>query len=124
MPASRRRLGAFGESVAHAYLLRQGYTVLATGWRCAIGELDIVAQDAEGLVFIEVRTKKGEALLSPEESVTPSKQHKLIALAQTYLESEQIEPDRNWRIDVIAIVVGKTGKVERLTHTKYAVGEF
>jgi putative endonuclease len=123
MPDSRRRLGAFGESAAHAYILRQGYTVLAKGWRCAIGELDLVAQDGESLVFIEVRTKKGEALLSPEESVTASKQSKLIALAQTYLESEQIAPERDWRIDVIGIVVGKAGRIERLTHTKFAVGE-
>lgn len=124
MSDSRRRLGAFGESAARAYLIRQGCTLLATGWRCAIGELDIVAQDGDSLVFIEVRTKKGEALLSPEESVTTSKQHKLIALAQTYLAEKQIGLEQDWRIDVIAIVVGKTGKIERLTHTKFAVGEY
>ena len=123
MPDTRRALGSFGEAAATAHLARQGYTILARGWRCSSGELDIVAQQDATLVFVEVRTKRGNAQTSPEESITPTKQARLVALALAYLEAHQIDADSSWRIDVIAVVIDRAGRIARLTHIEHAVGE-
>lgn len=123
MPDTRRALGTFGESVATAYLVRQGYTIVVRGWRCPRGEIDIVAQHDNELVFVEVRTKRGTAHGTPEESITPAKQARLGALALAYLDAHGIYADSRWRVDVIAVVVDHAGRVARLTQIEHAVGE-
>ena len=123
MPDTRRALGAFGEAAATAHLIRQGYTIVARGWRCPGGEIDIVAQQGDALAFVEVRTKRGITHGTPEESITPSKQARLVALAHTYLNAHDIDSDSVWRIDVIAVVVDSAGRIARLTHIENAVGE-
>jgi putative endonuclease len=122
----RRALGKQGEDAGVAYLERRGYTILARNWRTRSGELDIVARDGEWLVFVEVRTRRvgrgaaGPALGSPEESVTPRKQLKLIAMAEAYLfELPWIGP---WRIDVIALELRTDDTIARLNHLRDAVG--
>lgn len=122
MTTHRKNLGAHGERLAEQHLIEQGYGIIAKNWRCAEGELDLVAQQSEALVFVEVRTRRGSRMGSPEESITPAKQAKLIQLAYTFLESWET-PDCPWRIDVIAIVVDRPGQVVRLNHIESAVGE-
>jgi putative endonuclease len=120
----RRRLGHFGESAAAAYLLRQGYTILERNWRCAIGELDLITQHGEELVFVEVRARQGYGSYgSPEESLTPAKQARLISLAYAYLEAHQHSGNTPWRIDVIALQLDHAGRIARLNHIPNAVEE-
>ncbi len=116
----RQRLGQRGEEIAANYLRQQGYTILARNWRRPVGELDIVAREGKTLAFVEVRTRRGERLGTPEESITPSKQAKLIEVAQTYLQEAGLE-DVAWRIDVVAIEMGRRGEVKRLNLIRYAV---
>lgn len=123
MPNTRRALGSFGETAAAAHLNRHGYSIVARGWRCAVGELDLVAQHDQQLVFVEVRTRRGSSLVSPEESITPTKQARLIALAHAYLDVHNLSADSAWRIDVIAVVIDQAGRIARLTHLQDAVGE-
>jgi putative endonuclease len=118
--SSKRSLGQRGEDIATAYLRQQGYTILTRNWRCAAGELDIVAHQGETLVFVEVRTRRGNRFGSPEESVTPDKQAKLVELAQSYLQ-ESCLTDQNWRIDVVAIEMDQRGRVKRLNLIRNAV---
>jgi putative endonuclease len=118
---TRRRLGNFGESVAAAYLRRAGYTVLARQWRCATGEIDLVAQQGEQLVFVEVRTRRGTTHGSAEESVTTAKQARLIALAYEYLAAFPADGEPPWRIDVIALTIDGAGRVRHLNHIPHAV---
>ena len=73
MSDGRRRLGAFGERLAAAHLEAKGYRIRARNYRCREGEIDIVAQDGDTLVFVEVRTRRGDALGGPAESVTATK---------------------------------------------------
>jgi putative endonuclease len=122
MPAShnKRSLGQRGEDIATAYLEQQGYTILARNWRCAAGELDIVPRQDETLAFVEVRTRRGNRFGSPEESVTPDKQAKLVELAQFYLQ-ESCLIDQDWRIDVVAIEMDRRGTVKRLNLIRNAV---
>jgi putative endonuclease len=119
--ASRRSLGDFGEAAAAAHLTRQGYTLLARQWRCAQGEIDLVAQQQAQLVFVEVRTRRAAGYGSPEESITPAKQARLVALAYSYLAAHELDTESDWRIDVIAVEVDRAGRVQRLNHICHAV---
>ncbi len=116
----RRKLGQLGEDVAAGYLERQGYVILARNWRCPVGEIDLVAQDGESLVFVEVRARRGERFGTPEESVTPDKQARLLELAQTYLQEASLG-DQNWRIDVVAIDMDWRGRIKRLNLIRNAI---
>jgi putative endonuclease len=116
----RRRVGRRGEEVAVAYLKQQGYSILVRNWRCSAGELDIVAREGETLAFVEVRTRRGDRYGTPEESITPAKQAKLVELAQTYLQENNLT-DQNWRIDVVAVEMDRRGRVKRLNLIRNAV---
>jgi putative endonuclease len=120
MGYSRQKLGRLGEELAAGYLEKQGFSLVQRNWRCSLGEVDIVAREGETIVFVEVRARRGDRFGSPEESLTPSKQTRLIDLAQTYLQENQ-QSDVGWRIDVIAIRLGQHGDVEHLNHIRHAV---
>ncbi len=123
---ARASLGRQGEAMAAAYLVGQGWEILASNWRTRLGELDIVARDGEHLVFVEVRTRRGgrqavtPMLGAPEESVTPRKQLRLAAMAAEFLF--QTPWDGPTRIDVIALELARDGSLLRLTHYRDAVG--
>ena len=116
----KRRLGRRGEEIAVAYLQRQGYRVMARNWRCPAGELDIVAREGETLAFVEVRTRRGDRFGTPEESITPTKQAKLVELAQTYLQENGLT-DQNWRIDVVAVEMDRGSGVKRVNLIRNAI---
>ena len=107
-------------NVLCAYLGEQGYLILAHNWRCSAGELDIVAREGGTLAFVEVRTRRGDRFGTPEESITPTKQAKLVELAQTYLQEHDLA-DENWRIDVVAVEMDGRGGVKRLNLIRNAV---
>lgn len=113
MSEARRRLGARGERAARRYLEQHGYEILETNHRTPAGEIDIVARQGEWLVFIEVRTRRGNAFGTPEESITPAKRAKLIELAQSYIQTHEGLPEL-WRIDVVAIEIGADGNIARI----------
>lgn len=116
----RRKLGQRGEQLAVAHLERQGYVILERNWRCPAGELDIVAREGETLAFVEVRTRRGERFGSPEESLTPAKQSRLIELAQTYVQEKGLT-DPSWRIDVVAVELDERGRTRRINLIRNAV---
>lgn len=97
-------IGHRGEAAAAAYLQRIGMTVVERNWRCKSGEIDIVALDGPVLVLVEVKTRTTVAKGTPEESITPAKQRKLLRLAQAYVTASGVEP-QEIRFDVIAIQV-------------------
>ena len=86
MPDLRKNLGDFGEQAAAAHLMKRGYALIARKWRCPAGEIDLLMRDGPTLVFVEVRTRRGDRLGTAEELVGRAKQTKLIALAYAYLE--------------------------------------
>ena len=115
----RQRLGKLGEDLATRHLAARGYEILARNWRCREGELDLVARDGECLALVEVRTRRGTAAGSPEESITPAKQARLITLADAYVQEH--DWPGNWRIDVIAIEMDLSGQLLRIDHYENAV---
>lgn len=116
----RRQLGQWGESVAAYHLEALGWQIVARNWRCARGEIDLVAQAGEILVFVEVKTRRGRALGTPEEGVTPAKGRKLLELAQIYLYKHELA-DVDWRIDVVAVELDSGGKLLRCDHIPNAI---
>jgi len=115
----RRGLGRRGEELAARHLTARGYQIVARNWRCEAGELDLVALDGDCLAFVEVRARRGGALGSPEESVTPAKQSRLIALAEAYVQAH--DWPGQWRIDVVAVEMDGRGRVLRVDHYENAV---
>lgn len=112
--------GRFGEEVASQALSASGYQIVERNWRCPVGELDLVARDGDTWVFVEVRLRTGDSHGTPEESITHSKQTRLLNAAQVYL-SEHALTDVAWRIDMVAITLAPSGKVHRLSLYRNAV---
>jgi putative endonuclease len=119
----RKKLGDFGEQAALVYLTHQGYAEVLRKWRCPAGEIDLLMRDGTTLVFVEVRTRRGNSAGVAEESVGPAKRARLIALAYTYLEAAGVADNTPWRIDVVAVGVDASGRVARLNHIRDAVEE-
>ena len=109
----RKETGAMGEQAAADYLLEKGYELLARNWHCRWGELDLVARKEEILAFVEVKTRKPGAMVSPLEAVNRTKQYKLIRSAQAYL-MELGETELQPRFDVAAVTVFP-GELPRFT---------
>jgi putative endonuclease len=101
-------LGQRGEQLAIAYLKRANFAILTTNWRCKNGEIDIVAQKADTLVFVEVRTRRADNTESAFESITPRKRSRMIAAAQAYVAEHELD-NLDWRVDMIGIAVPRTG---------------
>lgn len=120
MPTPRQTLGTWGETLAAAYLTRQGYTLLERNARTPHGELDLVTRQGEVTVFIEVKTRSSPAYGPPETAITPTKQAHLLASAQTYLQTHP-ELDGDYRIDVLAIR-RREGMEPEIVHFENAVG--
>ena len=99
----RQSLGRWGENLAAEFLSKKGYTILERNTRTPYGELDLIAQQAEGLVFVEVKTRSSTSLGPPEVSVSPAKQSHLRSAAQAYLQTHP-ESNVDWRIDLVAIL--------------------
>jgi len=102
-------LGKQGEELAAAFLARAGMTILARNWRCAQGEIDIVAVDREALVICEVKTRSGVTFGTPLEAVTRQKAYRLRRLAALYLRNHQVLYEEI-RIDVIGVLRWPAGQ--------------
>ena len=120
MKGARKQLGDVGEEIAARELVRRGYTVRERNWRCPEGELDIIAEQGESLVFVEVRARRGDRFGTPEESITPAKRAHLIAAAQAYLQAQSLQ-DRDWRIDVVAVAMSDRGQLQRVDVIENAI---
>jgi len=120
MKGARKQLGDVGEEIAARELIRRGYTVRERNWRCPEGELDIIAEQGESLVFVEVRARRGDRFGTPEESITLAKRAHLIAAAQAYLQAQSLQ-DRDWRIDVVAVAMSDRGQLQRVDVIENAI---
>jgi len=99
---TKAELGRSGETVAEAYLRDRDYRIVARNFRCRAGEIDLVARDGGELVFVEVRSRRGDRAGTGLESVTPRKQHRVGRAAQVYLATHGLG-DTPSRFDVVGI---------------------
>lgn len=119
MAGERKRLGAWGESVAAHHLEAKGYEMIGRNWRCARGEIDLIARAGQSVRFVEVKTRRGRAFGAPEEALTPAKQKKLLEVAQHYLAEHDLDVD--WQIDMVVVELDKSGKLLRCEHVPNVV---
>ncbi len=101
-------LGRQGEQLAAEYLQRAGFRVLARNWRCAEGEIDIVAADRRVLVAVEVKTRSGTAFGTPLEAVTRKKLNRLRRLAVQWVIANGVLFDEV-RVDVVEVLKDEQG---------------
>ena len=102
---SRGMLGRWGEAVVAEYLRKKGYSLVAAGWRCRFGEIDLIAQKGNYLAFVEVKLRKSANFAQAREFVDSRKQQKLRVTAQCYLAENptRLQP----RFDVAEVYAPK-----------------
>lgn len=127
---ARRLLGQKGEELAARLLTEAGLEIVARNWRCAYGELDLVAHDTAPdfinagkvvtwLVAVEVRIRRGVRFGTALASVTPTKQAKVRVVAEAYVQA--VAWQGPWRIDVVAIQLDGQGRLIEQVHLRHAV---
>jgi putative endonuclease len=114
----RKLFGQAGESAAEEYLRRKGYRILARNLRSSLGELDLVAEDGQVLVFVEVKARRTDAFGGAIHAVHHRKQEKLIRLAAQYLARHHIK-DRLCRFDVV-LLQGPKAVAPHIEHIQHA----
>jgi len=107
----RKEMRRQGEEVATRYLCDKGYRILARNYYTRFGELDIVCEKDGTIVFVEVRSRRGVAFGTPEESITPAKMAKIRKTAMSYLAECAGRRYKGIRFDVITIRQ-QSGKTE------------
>jgi putative endonuclease len=95
--------GRIWEKHAAAYLAARGISILARGYRCRLGELDIVGTDGTSLVIVEVRARAGASRQRAIETVGPLKQRRIVNATRHYLMKHPDWYSRPIRFDVLAI---------------------
>lgn len=111
----RQTLGKKGEDIACRYLQSIGHTILERNWRSGHLEIDIISADAEGIHFVEVKTRQRNIQAPPQENVNAAKQKRLVKAALSYLHTAKGQHCRNLEciFDIIAITFeGEKAQVE------------
>lgn len=111
--ANKRAIGSYYEQVAKVYLEQQGYHILATNFRCKLGEIDLIAQQDAYIIFVEVKYRRTLAFGYPREAVNYTKQQHILRTAQYYLITK-VGYEAPCRFDVIEVLD------EKVTHLKAA----
>ena len=99
--AEHTDLGKWGEDVALAYLLDQGYRLLDRNWHQGHRDLDLIMQQVDTLVIVEVRTRRNNLFMDPEQTVDALKMLSLSKAANAYIRLHRIS--LNIRFDIVAI---------------------
>lgn len=119
---NRKILGNFGENKAAHFLCRHGYKIIERNFSCRLGEIDIIAQKAGFVVFVEVKLRKNSDFADAAEFVTCSKQRRIISTAMLWMQSTDcnLQP----RFDVIEVYApdGERTLWPRINHIEDAFG--
>ena len=124
---NKQGVGKLGEDIAVKYLEKHGYNILDRNYRKPWGEIDIIAsenigknqflaQQSDELVFVEVKAQNQAFEWRPEENITRHKKHQLSRIVTSYLKTNKIPENQNWRIDVLAITLDFKTKNAQIEH--------
>ena len=105
-----QRLGRFWESYAAEFLTRQDFRIIAQGYRCRLGELDIIGSDGPGLVIVEVRARKSSNRGSAVETIGNLKRRRIVNATRHFLMHNPSWSSQPIRFDVIAVDGIETSK--------------
>lgn len=113
MAVNKQELGRIGENYVAADLEKKGIAILERNFRCRRGEIDLIAQEGDQVIFIEVKARRGTGFGLPEESVGLAKQKRLRLVASFYLLQWQgCVP--NCRFDVYSLMFDKEDRIVSL----------
>jgi len=114
-----RNRGIQGEKYAQNYLFAQGYHVLMTNFHSKFGEIDIIAQKNNILIFFEVKTRSVNYTFGlPEESFTKTKFFRIKKTIYKFFEKFPKNTIQKWRIDLIAVTLNSFDEVKNIVHYK------
>ena len=102
MTFSRLKTGKKGEELAADFLTKAGYRIIERNYRCVFGEIDIVAEEGNTLVFVEVKSRRSASYGEPQLAVGYRKQRKISTVALNYIEEKQRQGS-SARFDVVSI---------------------
>lgn len=106
--AEHNDLGRNAEYIARNYLVDKGYAIVDTNWRSGHKEIDIVARQGDVLVVVEVKARKYDSILAPEDAVDMKKIRNLVHAAHSYVVSHCLDVDV--RFDIVTITTSHDGK--------------
>ena len=111
--------GVNGETIATKFLVKKGYDIVALNYRSRFGEVDIIAETDEYIVFVEVKTRSEKAIYKPFEAVTKQKQQKILRAAMQYLGAT--ENEKQVRFDIVEVYLTKNPFAKtKVNHIKNA----
>lgn len=108
------KIGKEGERVAQEMLLNKGYKILEKNFQNKYGEIDIIAQKKEEIIFVEVRSKTGHKFGSPEDTISQKKKKQIKRNALAYMAFNNVP--NPYRVDIICIVFDNMMEVIRKKH--------
>lgn len=100
---ARHARGRAGEQQARQWLEARGMRCLAAGWRCRLGELDLVMQDDSTLVFVEVRSRRAGGLVGALDSVDTRKRDRFVRAARAWLMANPAAAALPARFDIVTL---------------------
>ena len=112
---NNKQTGAIGEQYASDYLHNKGYRILVQNYTSRWGELDIIAQFHNKIIFVEVKTRRDTRRGMPYEGVTRSKLHHLHRTIQYYILINKLEK-RKHQLDVVGILLKPDNSIDELKH--------
>ena len=114
--AHQQKLGHWGEDLAVAHLVKNGYKIVARNWRYGKEEIDIIARTGDFLIIVEVKTRHSSQFGDPQDFVSNAQQRHLINAADAFVTENDL--DVEVRFDIIAITSDTTPP--HLTHIEEA----
>ncbi len=115
MATYQKKIGEIGEGLAADYLESKGYCILDRNFSSRFGEIDLVADCEDCLVFVEVKTRTTDTFGMPEDSITKSKLMKIESAGLMWLQTHPGVTE-DWRVDVISIILDSKGDLKDLQH--------
>ncbi len=116
----RQHIGKHGEAIAARFLASRGFSVLRKNFITPFGEIDLVAKQAEYIVFVEVKTRISERFGTPLSAITTAKKKHILKNCRYYLARHNL-CEAPCRIDVIGINIDAEGQPQVIKHVKNAI---
>lgn len=114
--ADKDEVGRLGERHARLLLEGRGYSFVTSNWHCRSGELDLVMLDGDELVFVEVKTRRGERAGRADDAISHSKGAKLLATGEWFVSEHPEHHARVWRVDLVAVTIDARTGVTNANH--------
>lgn len=115
----RRAVGLEGEAVARRFLKNLGFRIVEENFNCPLGEIDLIVEDGDILVFVEVKTRRSTRFGTPAEAVHARKQRQILRVAEAYMRERRFRGP--CRVDVVAVEFPGQGTEARVELIRNAV---